>query len=190
MLTEKTLNQILGVLELTSKYCETGLPLQKAYQKSVKNIAHKYSVRYQTIADGCRRRLNLDNINEFISLLDEWLGGNPSNLKRLLLKNVGNLEEYKIENFFDHIRTSSQEALIERKVENSFEVITFKTTRDVASKLRSLADAEGENIQDYMNVIIKNHVDKHYVEYLKQLINALPHEHREKVMAELAKGLE
>jgi hypothetical protein len=41
MLSEKTLDQILGVLELTTKYCQASLPTIKAYQKSVKDIAHK-----------------------------------------------------------------------------------------------------------------------------------------------------
>lgn len=190
MLTEKTLDQILGVLALTSKYCEAGLPVTKAYQKSVKDIANKYSVRYQTIADGCRRRLNLDNINEFIELLNEWLGGSPSKLKELLLKNVGKLNEHKVENFFDHNIASSTETLFKRKVEDAFEVITFKTTRNIASQLRSLADAEGKSVQDYTNIIIKNHVDKHYVEYVKKLVSTLPTAHREKVIAELVKSLE
>jgi len=189
MLTEKTLDQILGVLELTSKYCEAGLSIPKAYQKSVKDIANKYSVRYQTIADGCRRRLNLDNINEFIKLLNEWLGGSPSQLKELLLNNVGNLDEYKIENFFDLNKTLPTETSVQRKVEDTFEVITFKTNRNIASQLRSLADSEGKSVQDYMNFIIKGHVDKHYVEYVKKLVSSLPAAHREKVIAELANSL-
>lgn len=189
MLTEKTLDQILGVLELTSNYCESGLPVPKAYQKSVKDIANKYSVRYQTIADGCRRRLNLDNINEFIDLLNKWLGGSPDQLKKLLLNNVGNLDEYKVENFFDQNRTASTQPLIKRNVEESFEAVTFKTTRSIASQLRSLADAEGKSVQDYMNYIIQDHVDKHYVEYVKKLVSSLPASHREKVITDLTNSL-
>lgn len=189
MLTEKTLDQILGVLELTSKYCESGLPIPKAYQKSVKDIANKYSVRYQTIADGCRRRLNLENINEFIELLDKWLGGSPSQLKELLINNVDNLDEYKVENFFDQTRTGSTGISIKRNVEESFEVITFKTTKSLASQLRSLADAEGKSVQEYMNFIIKDHVDEHYIEYVKKLVSSLPATHREKVIVELANSL-
>ena len=189
MLTEKTLDQILGVLELTSKYCKSGLAVPKAYQKSVKDIANKYAVRYQTIADGCRRRLNLDNINEFMELLNGWLGGRPIQLKELLLKNVGKIDEYKIENFFDHNRVSSTEISFKRNVEESFEVITFKTNQKVAHQLRSLADAEGKTIQDYMNIITKDHIDKHYVEYVKTLVSSLPSAHKEKVIAELANSL-
>ena len=189
MLTEKTLDQILGVLELTSKYYESGLPIPKAYQKSVKDIANKYSVRYQTIADGCRRRLNLDNINEFMGLLDKWLGGSPSQLKELILNNVDNLDKYKVENFFDKDRVASTEASIKRNIEDSFEVITFKTNRNIASQLRSLADAEGKSVQDYMNFITKNYVDKHYIDYDKKLVSSLPATDREKVITELANGL-
>jgi hypothetical protein len=191
MLTGKTLDQILGVLEFTEKYYATGLPIVKAYQKSVKNIAHQYSVRYQTIADGCRRRLNLVNINEFMELLNEWFGGNPSPLKDLLIKNIGELDKYKVENFFDHNRVFPSTSIkIERKVEEAFEVITFKTPQNIASQLRSLAEAEGKSIQEFMNIITKNYVDRHYVEYLKNLISSLPQEHKEQVIAELTNSLE
>jgi len=190
MLTEKTLDQILGVLELTSKYHQTGLPTPKAYQKSVKDIAHKYSLRYQTIADGCRRRLNLDNVNEFMGLLTEWLGGNPRPLKDLLIKNIGQIDEYKVENFFDHsVTTFSTKDVIAREVEEAYDVITFKTPRNIASQLRALAEAENQSVQDFMNIIVKQYVDLHYVEYVKKLINSLPPGRKEAILNELSKSL-
>lgn len=189
MLTEKTLDQILGVLDLTAKYKATGLPTSKAYQKAVKDIAHKYSVRYQTIADGCRRRLNLDNVNEFMKLLNEWLGGQPERLKELLINNIKEFDEYKVENFFDQNQLLSSFVIQdERKVEEAFDVITFKTPRNIASQLRTLAEAEGKTIQYIASSIIKQYVDTHYVEYLKNLINSLPPGRREQVLASLANG--
>lgn len=190
MLTEKTLDQILGVLDLTGKYCQTGLPIPKAYQKAVKDIAHKHSVRYQTIADGCRRRLNLDNVNEFMKLLTEWFGGNPRPLKDLLVKNIGQIDEYKVENFFDQKTVSSSTVkAAKREAEDTFEVITFKTPRNTASQLRALAEAEDKSIQDLMNVIVKQYVDQHYVEYVKNLFNSLPPDRKEKILKELSNPL-
>jgi|GEM_PF-6012166 hypothetical protein len=187
MLSEKTLDQILGVLELTSKYCKAGLPTAKAYQKSVKDIAHKYSVRYQTIADGCRRRLNLDNVNEFMELLTEWLSGNPAPLKDLLVKNIDQMDEYKVENFFDHkLVTTSTKTESERKVEDSFEVITVKAPRNIVSQLRALAESEDKSLQDLINIIVKQYVDQHYVEYVRKLINSLPPGRKETILKELS----
>lgn len=190
MLTEKTIDQILGVLDLTSKYYQTGLPIPKAYQKSVKDIARKYSVRYQTIADGCRRRLNLDNVNEFKELLTEWFGGNPSPLKDLLIKNIGQIDEYKVENFFNQstIPPSTKETA-SREVEEFFDVITFKTPSNTASQLRILAEAENKSVQDFMSIIVKQYVDQHYVKYVKKLINSLPPGRKEVILKELSNSL-
>jgi len=191
VLKEKTLDQILDVLNLTAKYHSTGLPAQKAYQRSVKDVAHKYSVRYQTIADGCRRRLNLDNVNEFMALLDEWLGGQPRRLKELLVKNIGQLDEYKVENFFDQniqvpVPSTTQD---QRKVEEGFEALTFKIPRNIASQFRVLAEAEGKTIQDLASSVFKKYVDEHHFAYVKNLINSLPLVDRELIIATLVNDL-
>lgn len=189
MLTEKTIDQILGVLDLTAINYESGLPVPKAYQKSVKDIAQKYSIRYQTIADGCRRRLGLDNVNQFIELLKEWLGGKPNRLKDLLTKNAGDFEQYRIKNFFDKKELSPPNLTFERKVEDMSEVVSLKIPQNIAAQLRALAEAKGESVQDLTNKIIKEYVDNNYVEYLKNFINSLPQSHKEQVLAELEKSL-
>ncbi len=191
MLTEKTLDQILGVLELTEKYFRTGLPAPKAYQKAVKDIAQRYSVRYQTIADGCRRRLNLDTVEVFIGLLREWLGGNPRQIKALLIKNISERDEYKVENFFDHNSPAPSTQLIPnaRNVEEAAEVISFKISRNLASQLRALAESENKNLPEFVNVIIKEYLELHYVKFVRNLINSLPPERKEKILRDMASQL-
>lgn len=189
MLTEKTIDQILGVLELTAKNYEAGLPVSKAYQKSVKDVAQRYSIRYQTVADGCRRRLGLDNVNQFIELLKGWLGGQSNSLRDLLTKNTGDFEQYRINNFFARKEFPLQNLTIGRNVEDTFEAITLRIPQSVAAQLRALAEAEGRSVQDLSVSIIKEYVDKNYVEYLTNIINSLPQNRKEQVLAELAKGL-
>jgi hypothetical protein len=187
MLTEKTIDQILGVLELTANKYQSGLPVPKAYQKSVKEIAHKYSIRYQTIADGCRRRLGLGNVNQFIELLKDWLGGGSEKLKDLLIKNAGGPEEYKIKMFFAKEFPPSIQHIVERNVDDKVDVISFKIAQNIAFQFRSLAEAEGKSVQDLAMSVIKEYVDINYVEYLKNIINSLPQSDKEKVLAELTK---
>lgn len=189
MLTEKTIDQILGVLDLTAKNYESGIPVSKAYQKSVKDIAKRYSIRYQTIADGCRRRLGLDNINQFIELLKEWLGGQPNKLRDLLTKNAGDYEQYRIKNFFDKKNLTPPNITVERNIEDKLGVVSLKIPQTIAAQFCALAEAKGESIQDLTISIIKEYVDKNYIEYLKNIINSLPQSHKEQVLAELAKGL-
>jgi len=191
MLTEKTLDQILGVLDLTEKYYRNGMSLSKAYQKSVKEIALKYSVRYQTIADGCRRRLNLNNVNEFMELLREWLAGNNQKLKDLLSKNINAFKQYKLDNFFKE--TGQALSSVERqprKVEETVESISFSIPSSIASQLRTIAEAKGETIQDLSSLIINEYVTANYVEYLKDLISSLPQKHKEQVIEALRNQVE
>ncbi len=191
MLTEKTLDQILGVLDLTEKYCRNGMSLSKAYQKSVKEIALKYSVRYQTIADGCRRRLNLNNVNEFMELLREWLAGNNQKLKDLLSKNINAFKQYKLDNFFKETGQALSSAERQpRKVEETVESILFSIPSSIASQLRTIAEAKGETIQDLSSLIINEYVTANYVEYLKDLISSLPQKHKEQVIEALRNQVE
>jgi hypothetical protein len=189
MLTEKTIGQILGVLEFTAKNYQSGLPVSKAYQKSVKDIAQRYSIRYQTIADGCRRRLGLDNVNQFVELLREWLGGQPNRLRDLLSKNAGDFEQYKINKFFDNNELPPQNLTAERKAEDFFEAISIKLPQNIVAQFRALAEADGKSVQDLAMSLIKEYVDKHYIDYLKNIINSLPQSHKEQVIAELVEGL-
>lgn len=186
MLTEKTLDQILGVLELTKQHYNAGTGPAKAYQKSVKEIARRDAVRYQTIADGCRRRLDLDNINDFLALLKEWLRGEPRRLKALLAGHIRKADEYKLDGFFArHMTAASPSIQSGRKVDDLIETITLRTPRNTADQLRALAEAKGKSIDELAVEIIKKYVDEHYVLYLKELINSLPPDRRQVVIASL-----
>ena len=99
MLTRKTLDQILEVLKGVRKHHAMGKPLLKSYQRSVRDVARLYHTSYQTIADGCRRRLNLADRDEFLLHVDRWLRGDPTGLSALLKNNVSEFEHIKINNW-------------------------------------------------------------------------------------------
>lgn len=187
MLTEKTVDQIIGVLELTEKYFKSGIPAPKAYQRSVNEIAQNYSIKYQTIADGCRRRLGLGNANQFIELLKEWLSGQPDDLRKLLTKHSGESEQYKIDKFFDRTRSVLHETTPPINLEEQFELLSIRIPQNTSFQLRTLAESKRESVQDFANKIIKEFVENNYVEYLKTFLNSLPQKQREQVIAELLK---
>jgi hypothetical protein len=186
MLTEKTLDQILGVLERTTKYYREGIPLVKAYQKSVKEVADLYSIRYQTIADGCRRRLNLDNINEFIELLREWLSGNSKNLKQLLAKNVHEFEHYKLDKFFSSSQYSELvSAHTEPMISTDTQIISFRIPNNISIQLKTLAEGTGKSVQELVADFVVRNVSEEYVKYLKKQIEALPEKEKVKILESL-----
>jgi hypothetical protein len=87
MMTYTTVRQILDVLKVCYDNQRKGLSLSRSYQDGVREVAHENGVTYQTIGDGCRRRLRLKDINEFYNLLGGWTKGEPSGLIEQLKKN-------------------------------------------------------------------------------------------------------
>ena len=187
MLTEKTVEQILEVLDKTSKSYNSGLPINKAYQKAVKEVSQTHSIKYQTVADGCRRRLGLSNVNEFIKILSEWLNGNSDNLIDLLHKNTGDFEKYKIDQFFHRGTSQTPEIETNRKVDISTESITIKLPVKTIAQLRSLAEADRKSAQNLATKIIDDYVNIHYLKHVKNIISSLPQSHKEQILIELKK---
>ena len=130
----------------------------------------------------------MDNVNQFIELLGGWLTGGSQKLRDLLIKNADEHDEYKINTFFEkHLLSSSVIPGVERNVEDKVEVVTFKIAQNISLQFRALAEAEGKSVQDLVVCVIKDYVNKNYVEHLKQVINSLSQGDKEKILAELAK---
>jgi hypothetical protein len=123
-------------------------------------------------------------------LLREWLTGQPNRLRDLLSKNAGDFEQYTINNFFDRKELPTPNLTDLRKIDETFESVSLKIPQNIAAQFRALAEAEGKSLQDLCIRMIKEYVDKNYVEYLKNIINSLPQNHKEQVLAELSKGLQ
>lgn len=66
-----TLNQILEVLKYFKYNFDSGKPLVGSYQLAITNVAEEHDVTYQTIGDGCRRRLNLRAITVFTEVVEK-----------------------------------------------------------------------------------------------------------------------
>jgi hypothetical protein len=163
--------------------------LSKAYQQSVKEVAHNYAISYQTIADGCRRRLHLKDANQFLELLTEWLSGNPDRLRDLLIEHSGETERYKIGNFFNRAQGASPQLSIPKNLDDQFELVSIRIPQNIAFQMRTLAESRKESFQDFSNRIIKEHVEHDYVEYLKSFLNSLPQNQKKQILTELTKNL-
>jgi len=185
MLTEKTIEQILEVLNKTSQFYKSGYPINKAYQKAVNDVSQAYSITYQTVADGCRRRLGLNNINEFIKVLSDWLNGKPDNLLDLLHKNTGDFEKYKIDQFFHQGTSQTPKIEINRKVDYATETITIKLPIKTIAQLRSLAEADRKTVQNLATNIIEDYVNTNYIQHVRSIILSLPQNYKEQILTEL-----
>jgi hypothetical protein len=84
MIKRQTVEQLLLVFRSFRERYARGKPLHKAYQEAVREVADGQAVTYQTIGDGCRRRLKLNSIRELYALLARWMEGDPEPLAKQL----------------------------------------------------------------------------------------------------------
>ena len=101
MLKSESVTQLLQVLELTRRSVGRGIPLERAYQDGIRDIANRHSVAYQTIGDLCRRRLGLEDISAFVALLEQWVRNSAEPLRRVIVKNSEPSAKRNIDAYFD-----------------------------------------------------------------------------------------
>ena len=99
-LEKKTLEQILDLLNRIRWYGPKSLQdLTDAYRIMKKAVAKDFEVTENTIHCACTRRLQLDYSN-FLSLVHEWLNGNPRLLIEVLKVHTYEFHHVHIHKFF------------------------------------------------------------------------------------------
>ncbi len=171
MITRKTIDQILQVLEITRNKYISGMPLHKSYPDAVRDIADRYSVTYQTIGDGCRRRLNLNDISELYLLLEEWLNGNPNNLIAQLKEQSGPNSHHGIDSFFNKFDSNEAPAGPILSKDDQTETFPFRLPLSEARLLRALSDIEGSSPPELIGKIMQQAVKQKMKDFAKQITN-------------------
>jgi hypothetical protein len=145
----KTIEQILKVISLAAKHYSSGNGIDRSYQYGVNRVSQEYSVAYQTIGDGCRRRLGLSDISEFKRMLQSALEGDPIQLRELLMQNTSRSYHDRINDFFSELgngvakpgfKTKEQDILI------SYSIHLRKNDSDILKALAQLLGGKPEQI--------------------------------------------
>ncbi len=162
MMTPNTVQQLLEVFRLFHNHFSGGVPPHRAYQDAVREVAKKYSVTYQTIGDGCRRRLKLDNIHELHVLLSSWTKGEPGPLTKQLKANSDPNTHFVIDELFQGTGESTvpvSDSNASPSVKDGFETYSFRLRERDALKLRALSGIErrspSEIISDSVSVAVR-----------------------------------
>lgn len=100
MLEPHSVDQILRVLEFFRQNKRLGFDTGSACSRAIQQVAKESNVRYQTIGDGCRRRLGLVDMSEFHRLIEDWLRGNARPLAVVLKQNSAKSVGPRIDAFF------------------------------------------------------------------------------------------
>lgn len=159
MMTNKTLQQILDVLKYSKYNYGSGKSLTSSYQDAISRVANEYGVTYQTIGDGCRRRLKLDSIGEFSELVRKWFNGNTSPLINVLKSQTSSRLHSKIENFFDSKGSVEENNILNEKhiqKEESKMEFNFEIKETDRRYLKALSEIEGVDEKDLINNIVSD----------------------------------
>ena len=166
-MTQNTIKQILEVLHYVKDFYSKGYSVPKSYQRAVNIVAENYEVTYQTIGDGCRRRLELNDINELFHQLELWLKGDPSEIKETI-KNNTNTENHKIvDRFFEtEIKDNLGPVTVTDKKD---EILTVRIPIKNAKFLRALSEIDGVKVSDIVTDIINEYVKKRMLQLATEI---------------------
>ncbi len=161
---QETLEQILKVISLASQRYSTGDGIDRSYQYGVSRVSIEYGIAYQTVGDACRRRLGLDHVGEFKTMLRACFEGDPSQLRDVLVRKNSRYYHDKINDFFSKLK--NDKAAIEIKAQEPDTFVTYtiqlrKSDSDVLKALSQLLSAEPEEVfADVAVEAIKEHMKK------------------------------
>ena len=171
MMRRKTVQQLLQVFNYARANVGAGQSVRSAYQGAVHKVAEDHGVTYQTIGDGCRRRLLLDDIRELYAMLQKWVAGHPQELMQQLLKSADPDCHSEIRDFF---RTGSKEAS-PTEVNSSAkgpELFMFELERVDALMLKMLCEVESTPVEKFLSTTIKEVVRDQMRPYMQDLLEA------------------
>ncbi len=184
MLERKTVEQILEVLKIVRGHYAAGLSLIKAYQKSVAEVATLYDVRYQTIADGCRRRLGLKDRDQFVELINRWLNGDSTRLIALIKKEADKRVHPTIDTFFggsetvanqfdlrEHVKKIEAKTFgVVRPIGSESAILSCRVDREVAQRIEILSGSCGKSVGEWLSERVRSIVESDYREYIEQTL--------------------
>lgn len=175
MMRRQTVEQLLLVFRSFRERYAGGKPLHKAYQKAVRDAADRHGVTYQTVGDGCRRRLKLKEIHELYALLARWMEGDSEPLAKRL-KAASDPSCYDdIAEFFRPSKIFVAAAAGPTSASTSpdrFDTFSFRLPQHDSRMLRALAEIEGVSPPELLSAMMGGVV----AERMKHLARAVLHE--------------
>ncbi len=164
----KSVRQILQVLDLTRINNSSGALIRRACQEAVREVAIKHALTYQTILDGCRRRLGFDQISYFHVQIQKWLNGNPQPLQERLMSKAGPDCHFDINQFFGGAGTTVSDD--ETDDDAGTETFRIDLPRAEALRLRRLCTLEEKPPSKRMFEIVTTNVERQLKPLLEEIL--------------------
>lgn len=182
-LRERSVDQLLFLLVKVKDYHRLGFDIETAYKQSVSKTSKQFRVAYQTIGDLCRRRLGLDNIYQFYKVLQNWIDGDPSNLKNLIINHVSVTDRKRINNFL-----LDGESEIYDEISNQIDLlesIHINLEKKTIKSLKLIAENEGISMSDWIGNEIARIVDERTKDWIREQLERLTIEERQALLKDV-----
>lgn len=176
MLTASTIEQILKVIQKTREFYGGGEPIERAYNLACNIVRKQENVAYETIADGCVRRLGFVGYGatgQFHKVLREWLHNNSGELRNLLLTKADKGASQLVIAFFEGTDECSTVQPTEVFETGTME-LSFKLPINVGKKLRVIAEAKGQSPSEWVSKRMADVIDSEFRDLLDKLIKTMP----------------
>ena len=153
---QETLEQILKVVSVAAQRYSLGDGIDHSYQYGVSRVSQEYGVAYQTIGDACRRRLGLDHVGEFKTMLKAGFEGDINKLRDVLLRKTSRFYHDRINDFFPKLMNdvAATEAVPEKS--DTFVPYTVQLRKSDSDVLIALAHLLGGQPEDVLAKVAVN----------------------------------
>lgn len=172
MLKLNTIRQLLEVLTIFYNSHLKGNPINRSYHEAVRKVAQKYGITYQTIGDGCRRRLKLNDVGQLYSLLQRWVEGDPHGLIAVLKGNTNSHNHEEIERFFRTPPAVPNQSEKYGPVQtNSIrtETFSFQLPEKDARILRATSEISGTGVPEMLAQIVSKSIRDRMKELAREI---------------------
>jgi hypothetical protein len=173
MLKSNTIQQLLEVFAIFYNSHSKGNPINRSYHEAVRRVAQKYGVTYQTIGDGCRRRLKLNDVSQLYSLLQRWIEGDPNDLIAVLKGNTDSHNYEGIDRFFRIPPAVSNHSEKYGPVQTNAirtETFSFQLPEKDARILRATSEISGISVPEMLNQIVSTSIRDKIKELAREII--------------------
>ena len=162
------------------------------YQSAVEKTRRHFGVTYQTIGDLCRRRLNLQDIDDFYRLLGGWVGGDPMPLAQLLKEHTPQSYHKEIDLALG-LSTAAGSAprndlAIAAKTESAMETFCFHLSKEQSHKIKALAEIEGLSIGEWLSSNVADLVTLGIQNWLRKEVKQMKAEDRDIFFSKIVAG--
>lgn len=173
-------NSISQILEILSrfwfKYSRT-YDIDKAHLEAIKEVSQSWNIGEQTIRDLNWRRVGFDSIQEFRSLLDKWVKGDPKPLTDALIRHTSSQYHQEISKFFNQekfaaMKKSSGHSMPREKFNTRGvamgETFSFQLQPSMAKKLKVLALMGEISPADWLVNVLPEVIESQYAAWVSR----------------------